>query len=306
MMQSFKKVKQNILGREDTLSKSVKNGNPKDYFGKIQEIQEWLWKGNLLNWRSEDLWRKPIHNADDIVLTVNADRADKKSSEYWSKEAIEYDHESFLSFFNKTKEDNFEEGKKDFADYIMDIESYAQSNISVKDYLGDTSEKSCLEIGFGGGRLLNSACEKFKNCVGVDIHQYFDRVDKILKDQGKSNFQLIESEEIKNVENESIDLAFSFIVFQHVDNLEIVRRYLLETNRLLKKSGLCVFYFGMNNVMPSIGALRIKGHEPGGYSLLFNPHRIEIEFMNAGLNLMSINVSPNWRQIVVIAKPGIT
>ncbi len=287
------------------MSKNIKNGEPKDYFGKIDEIQKLVWSGMTLDWRPSDLWRPPVHNYERAAsLTVDISRKDETSSGYWSNEGKKYESEKdFLSFFNKTIIDNFKEGKEDFKTRIMNTESHFNSGISVSEYLGDTSEKTCLEIGFGGGRLLNAACENFKHCVGVDIHNYFERVDKILQNREKKNYNLIRSEEIKShVEDNSIDLAFSFIVFQHVDSLEIVRSYLKETKRFLNKSGLCVYYFGLNNYMPSIGALELVGHDPGCYSLLFNPHRIEQEFLGAGLELISIKPSHNWRQLIVVAR----
>ena len=54
--------------------------------------------------------------------------------------------------------------------------------------------------------------------------------------------------------------------------------------------------------MPSIGALRITGHEPGGYSLLFNPNRLVEEFRDKGFEVLSVFPHENWTQCGVTAR----
>jgi len=45
-------------------------------------------------------------------------------------------------------------------------------------------------------------------------------------------------------ENDKFDFIYSFIVFQHVMNIECVENYLKEVSRTLKKDGLAVIYVG--------------------------------------------------------------
>lgn len=144
----------------------------------------------------------------------------------------------FMNWFNKSKtlDESFLVGNKDFNEKIFDQIS--------KKILGDTSKKTALEIGFGGGRLMNAACKVFDNVIGIDIHKSFERTKRILEEAGVSNFSLMYENEINKLKNNSIDFIYSFIVFQHFENWEVAERYLDMIDRTLKKDGLAMIYFG--------------------------------------------------------------
>jgi len=153
-----------------------------------------------------------------------------------TKPGLLLDDNSFMSWFNKSSsvEDSLRKGSQDFHNLLFDKKS--------KDYLGDVSEKKCLEIGFGGGRLLSEACNNFGHCTGIDIHDSFDRTKKILSD--KLNFRLMHSDDIDLIETCSIDFVYSFIVFQHFTSWSVAERYLEMIDRVLVDNGLAIVYFG--------------------------------------------------------------
>ena len=106
-------------------------------------------------------------------------------------------------------------------------------------------KKDALEIGYGGGRILNAACSFFKEAIGIDIHDEQETVEAFLRDQGKSNFKLIKtSGRTIKVESNSIDLVYSFIVLQHLPTYEVFKDYVKETYRCLKPGGIAQLYFG--------------------------------------------------------------
>ena len=108
-------------------------------------------------------------------------------------------------------------------------------------------EKGCaLEIGFGGGRLVLQASKDFARVIGVDIHSAFDQTERFLREQRCENFKLIHRDEIGSVPRQSVDLVYSFIVFQHFDSMDEVRFYLEQIGRVLKRSGYAHIYFGRN------------------------------------------------------------
>ena len=107
------------------------------------------------------------------------------------------------------------------------------------------SEKTVLDLGYGGARMLAAASRHFKKAIGVDIHDENSLVTEELKKRGIENIELIKSDgESIPVNDESIDLVYSFIVLQHVEKIEIFKKYFEETYRILKPNGLAVLYFG--------------------------------------------------------------
>ncbi len=107
-------------------------------------------------------------------------------------------------------------------------------------------KRAALEIGFGGGRLLSQAAKHFETAYGVDIHQNFSMTKKFLSSQGVGNSALFHRDEIGRIPDESIDLIYSFIVFQHFDKIEEVDFYLDHIHRLLSPEGVAHIYFGKN------------------------------------------------------------
>jgi ubiquinone/menaquinone biosynthesis C-methylase UbiE len=148
--------------------------------------------------------------------------------------------EDFVRFFDDSE--NFDRviqmGFIDFAHKIFTPEFYG--------LIGDPRSKTSLEIGFGGGRLINVASRFFGKSIGVDIHNDFDRTLNILGDLKSGNCELIRSENIKDVGDNSIDFVYSFIVFQHFDTWKTAENYLEQIERVLSPEGAGIIYFGIN------------------------------------------------------------
>lgn len=132
-------------------------------------------------------------------------------------------------------------GHIDFFNRILTTDMY--------NFLGNPYEKTSLEIGFGGGRLLNAACSIFKYCYGIDIIEETSQqlTKQILQNQLKTNFTLIHRDNKTNIKDNSIDFVYSFIVFQHFSSINEVENYLKFSNRVLVNKGCGIFYFGRND-----------------------------------------------------------
>lgn len=102
----------------------------------------------------------------------------------------------------------------------------------------------CLEIGFGGGRLVAQAAKDFTEAVGVDIHAAFARTREFLASQSVTNARLVQRDELPTLPDGACDFIYSFIVFQHFDTLEEVDYYLRQCARLLAPDGRCHIFFG--------------------------------------------------------------
>jgi len=158
-----------------------------------------------------------------------------------SKVALVND-DDFFTWFDTAKDKNasFIRGSWDFMIHIA---------LPCSPYLSHPEEKIALEIGHGGGRVLAAASKYFQKVIGIDIHNNNEKVDIELKSQGLTSYELIQTngKEIP-VEDTSIDLVYSFIVFQHVELITIFKNYLKEAYRVLKPGGLSVIYFGRKSI----------------------------------------------------------
>jgi len=141
---------------------------------------------------------------------------------------------SFLDWFDATSsiEETKEKSAADWEKLIVNFPGYAQ-----------LAKNDCLEIGFGGGRLLVPASRDFKKVYGIDIHNSLKKTVEYLELNGVNNCELLHKDELKKIGDNSFDFIFSFIVFQHFDSSEEVNFYLSEIKRLLRPGGFChIFY----------------------------------------------------------------
>lgn len=113
--------------------------------------------------------------------------------------------------------------------------------------VGDPRQKTCLEIGFGGGRLLAPASRLFKKAYGVDIHNSFEMSEKYLDTHNVKNVSLLRPEDMYKIPDKSVDFIYSFIVFQHFISWDDVDFYFKEIQRIISDQGAGILYFGVNN-----------------------------------------------------------
>ena len=194
--------------------------------------------------------------------------------------------DTFQGWFDKTGSaaEASVRGHWDFAFHIL--------KKSVYKHMSAPHEKTALEIGYGGGRILGAASSFFKHVVGVDIHGEQDAVKEFLSAQGKKNFTLLRTKgDALEVDSESIDFIYSFIVLQHLPRFETLENYVKETARVLKQGGLAQLYFG-----------RLPGHSPSQWlQYLFRGY---CEITDAKVNYRSLAVTP-WRMKALCRKYGL-
>lgn len=160
---------------------------------------------------------------------------------------------------------------------------------------GDPRQSSCLEIGYGAGRLLNAASRYFKEVVGVDIHESKKRTEKLLLQNGCENFNLLQKEEANTIPDKSIKFAFSFIVFQHFTAWREVEFYLDLLDRVISDDGCGILYFGMNNRSPGLPYVESGEFFPEarGYSLVVQP-QFAIDEINKKFKVFEANIGPKY------------
>jgi len=96
-----------------------------------------------------------------------------------------------------------------------------------------------LEIGCGPGRLMKLLNRHFAEIHGVDVSDEMIRLARErLRDLPHAHPHLTSGAGLAQFADESFDYVFSYAVFQHIPNREVVLEYMRETRRVLKPGGI--------------------------------------------------------------------
>jgi ubiquinone/menaquinone biosynthesis C-methylase UbiE len=77
------------------------------------------------------------------------------------------------------------------------------------------------------------------------VHDRNDIVRRELGARGGGNVRLLETDGRRiPVADATIDVAYTFIVFQHIERIAVFEAYLRELHRVLRPGGLAMIYFG--------------------------------------------------------------
>ena len=112
-----------------------------------------------------------------------------------------------------------------------------------------------LEIGCGVGRLLREIYDRDEDvmyCIGYDASTSMVKESK--KYIGNRNIQIFKVLGDGGIDIgvfDYFDFAFSFITFQHIPNIEVVKRYIREMYLFLKKGGIIKFQLLAKEELPN-------------------------------------------------------
>jgi len=99
-------------------------------------------------------------------------------------------------------------------------------------------EKVIVEIGCGIGRMTEFMAQRYKKVVGTDISAEMIRQGK-RRLTGIANTELFETDgESIPLPDSSVDIVFSYLVFQHIRSKVMIENSFKEVYRVLKKDGL--------------------------------------------------------------------
>ncbi len=100
-------------------------------------------------------------------------------------------------------------------------------------------DRSALEIGCGPGRLMRPMSRHFGEIHGVDISDEMVRLaSDQLKDIRQAHVHVTPDSSLSMFAGGTFDLVYSYIVFQHIPDREVVLNYLRESGRVLKPGGI--------------------------------------------------------------------
>lgn len=108
-----------------------------------------------------------------------------------------------------------------------------------------------LEIGCGPGRLLRPLRRHFREIHGLDISdEMIRRARSNFRDSPNVHLHLTRDSSLSAFRDESFSFVYSYAVFQHIPNAEVIHNYLHDAVRVLAPGGLFVFQI---NGLPDAG-----------------------------------------------------
>lgn len=132
---------------------------------------------------------------------------------------------------------------------------YKKGELLWKNYFGDLVneinlplDKIILEFGCGMGRLLANPAQQGYKCIGLDISEtQINLAKEHFPVQSNVDFIKVDPKKQFNVASESVDLIYSYAVFQHIKYLSDFYFSLNELSRILKKRGYIRIQFRAPN-----------------------------------------------------------
>lgn len=171
---------------------------------------------------------------------------------------------------NSTDEEFRNSGREDYNRYI-------KQDIALQNRLKISDVKTVLEIGCGIGRMTEFFGDDFDAVYGIDIaREMLEKAKERLPDK---KFMFLESDGVRlPVDSETVDFVFSFIVFQHMPSVKVVRANFSEANRVLKHDG--------------IFKVQLRGKKVDRrewfYGVSFNPEQARQLAVKAGFEILNI------------------
>ena len=165
------------------------------------------------------------------------------STEEWMErdwnERAKKDVKYFIrSFYNQSEEDFWASGRENCIQ-ILGINSSRYDKI-----LGDKDPKKMriLEIGCGIGRILIPMSKIFGEAIGVDVSQkMIELANDYLEPISNCKAFKTSGSDLKIFPDNHFDFCYSYIVFQHIPEKDIIVNYIREVSRIIKPH--CLFRF---------------------------------------------------------------
>lgn len=181
--------------------------------------------------RQIELLQSQVKSSFNMHETTSLETPASQMETDWDKRARE-DARYFIDTGHSESEEAFEKsGEWDLTNHILQG-------------LTLSSRATVLEIGCGIGRLLKPLARRVANVIGVDISS--EMVQKARSRLAEfANVRIHKTGgDLSFVDASSVDYCFSFVVFQHIPDKELIFDYFKETSRILREGG--IFRFQIN------------------------------------------------------------
>jgi SAM-dependent methyltransferase len=94
--------------------------------------------------------------------------------------------------------------------------------------------------------MCRALANRFERVVGLDISAEMVARARDLTPDPRISFEVIDGTSLAGLADGSVDLVFSFTVFQHIPDPTIIERYVREAGRVLATGG--IFAFQWNSI----------------------------------------------------------
>jgi len=129
------------------------------------------------------------------------------------------------------EEEFFETGREHVAEYLALLERVSPA----------TGRGRAMDFGCGAGRLTQALADHFEAVDGIDIAPSMIRLAQDLNRHGdRVTYHLNQRDDLQLLDDNTMDLVFSLIVLQHVEN-RYKEKYFAEFIRVLAPKGVAMF-----------------------------------------------------------------
>jgi SAM-dependent methyltransferase len=176
---------------------------------------------------------KLLHSLLASLSDLLPDTSIEKSKKQWNKLADENGKYYIVSKEGKqiTDEKFSELGRENYTDLVLNDDA-------LKAALGNFVDKTAIDIGCGIGRITEHLAADFKTVYGFDISEKMIQAAKT-RLVHLSNVTFIATDGMHYpLEDGSVDFVFSYIVFQHMPSVAVVKENFKEVRRVLKNTGI--------------------------------------------------------------------
>jgi SAM-dependent methyltransferase len=149
----------------------------------------------------------------------------------WNRRAKEDAH-FYVAFGRRSQEE------QEFLDSAAEVTGALETELSRLPH-SSSQERKALEIGCGPGRLMRAMSGHFGEIHGVDISDEMVRLAyEQLHDIPYAHVHVTPDSSLGMFADNFFDFVYSYIVFQHIPDRNVVLNYLREAGRVLKPGGI--------------------------------------------------------------------
>lgn len=99
-----------------------------------------------------------------------------------------------------------------------------------------------VDIGCGLGRITRALSERAARVIGVDVsEEMVRRARAALADRPNVEIRLGSGTDLADIPDASVDVCYSWVVFQHIPDPGVVCSYIREMGRVLRSGGWALF-----------------------------------------------------------------
>ena len=165
------------------------------------------------------------------ALTIGNVTLIERMREDWNRRAREDAY--YYAAFGRRNQDE----REFFASAAEVVETLARELVRLP--AAPARSRRALEIGCGPGRLMLPMSAHFGEIHGVDISEEMAaKARELLRGIPHAHIHVTPGDDLGMFAAETFDFIYSYIVFQHIPDPEIVLNYLREARRVLKTGGI--------------------------------------------------------------------